>query len=66
MAENKIKFLVRQMQVSDIAGVVHIWEVAHFWQATYTKIYLYIDPDGVFVAQDIVSGIEYTIYLIFL
>ena len=58
MTENEVKYVVRQMQSSDCVEVLKIWETVSFLESKYINdIYMKIDPDGLFVAQDIVSGI---------
>ena len=58
MTGNEDKYVVRQMQSSDCVEVLKIWETVSFLESKYMNdIYLKIDPDGLFVAQEIVSGI---------
>ena len=60
MTENGDQYVIRRMRISDFAEVVKIWQ-GLYSEGIYNETYLKMDPDGHFVAQDLNSGIIYTI-----
>ena len=63
MAENRQKFVIRKMKASDCVEVLNVWEAVQFTESKYNnEVYLKIEPDGLFVAQDL-SGINSIIFL---
>ena len=61
MCDNKsVKFIVRQMKACDLCEVRQIWELLGFLNSKYdNEVMMKIDANGLFVAEDLNSGIHF-------